>query len=43
MSEHGGVIISGIVSIFMVVIIVMVVRTIGNMETYALTSIMGSY
>ena len=43
MSEHGGVIISGIVSVFMVVIIFMVVQAIGNMEIYALTSIMGGY
>ena len=43
MSEHGGVIISGIVSVFMVLMIVMVAKAIGSIEIYSLTSIMGSY
>ena len=40
-SEHGGVVISGIVSIFLVAIIFMVVMTVGNMDAYSIVSIIG--
>lgn len=40
-SEHGGVLISGIVSIFLLVIIFMVVIAVGNMDAYSIVSIIG--
>lgn len=40
-SEHGGVLVSGIVSVFLLTIIFMVVMTVGNMDTYSITSIIG--
>lgn len=40
-SEHGGVLISGIVSIFLLTIIFMVVIAVGNMDAYSIISIIG--
>lgn len=42
MSEHGGVLISGIVSVFMVAIVFMVVIAVGNMGAYSIISIVGN-
>lgn len=41
-SEHGSILISGIVSVFLVMIILMVVMVVGNMNIYSLTSIVGN-
>lgn len=40
-SEHGGVLISGIVSIFLLTIIFMVIIAVGNMNAYSIISIVG--
>ncbi len=40
-SEHGGVLISGIVSVFLLTIIFMVVLAVGNMDAYSIVSIIG--
>lgn len=39
LTEHGGIIVSGIVSVSMVVLIFIVIIAVSNMEAYALTSI----
>lgn len=40
-SEHGGVLISGIMSVFLLTIIFMVVIAVGNMDAYSIISIIG--
>ena len=40
-SEHGGVLISAIVSVVLVVVILMVVAVVGNMDAYTILSIAG--
>lgn len=40
-SEHGGVLINGIISVFVLTILWVVVFAIGNMNAQALASIMG--
>lgn len=40
-SEYGGVLINGIISVFVLTILWMVVFVIGNMNAQALVSIMG--
>ncbi|WP_302625713.1 hypothetical protein [uncultured Eubacterium sp.] len=41
LSEHGGVIVSGIVSIVSIVLIFMVIIAVSNMEAYGLSEIIG--
>lgn len=41
LSEHGGVIISSIVSIVSIILIFMVIVAVSNMEAYALSEIIG--
>lgn len=40
-SEHGGVLVSAIVSAFLLTIILLVVMAVGNMDAYSITSIIG--
>lgn len=40
-AEHGGILISAIVSIISIILICMVVAVVSNMDAYALTSIIG--
>ena len=40
-SEHGGVLISGIMSIFLIAIIFMIVAVVGNMDAYTIMTIVG--
>lgn len=40
-TEHGGVIVSGIISVISIILIFMVVIAVSNMDAYALTAIGG--
>jgi hypothetical protein len=40
-TEHGGIIVSGIVSVIALMIIFGVIAAAGNMDVYALSAIMG--
>lgn len=40
-SEHGGVIVSGIVTITLLGIIMTVILTVGNMDAYEISKIIG--
>lgn len=40
-TEHGGVIVSGVVSCITLIIIFMVIIAVSNMDAYALTVIIG--
>lgn len=40
-SEHGGVLISVLVSVVLVTVILVVVSVVGSMNVYSLTSIIG--
>ena len=40
-SEHGGVLMSVIVSVILIVVILMVVVAVGNMDAYTILSIAG--
>lgn len=40
-TEHGGILVSAIVSIISIVLICIVVVSVSNMDAYALTSIIG--
>lgn len=41
LTEHGGIIVSGIVSIITVVLILIVMIAVSNMDLFTLNSIMG--
>lgn len=41
LTEHGGVIVSGIVSIFTVMLIVIVMIAVSNMDAFSVTCLIG--
>lgn len=41
LSEHGGIIVSGIVSIFTVILIIIVMIAVSNMDAFSVTSLIG--
>lgn len=42
MTEHGQIIVSGMISVIMLTIIFMIMAAVSNMEAYSLSSIMGA-
>lgn len=42
MTEHGQIIVSGMISVIMLTIIFMIMAAVSNMEAYSLSAIMGA-